>query len=78
MKETIKRGLTDDEVEVEIERLKKSEDVKLARKYEQYQYRRRQSMYQLRILEKKGKELRKCGFTLENFNEMIEESDFDD
>lgn len=77
MKEPIKRGLTDAEVEAEIDRLRHSEDVKLARKYEQYQYRRRQAMYQLRLLEKKGKELRECGFTLENFSEMIEADEED-
>ena len=57
--------LTDEQVEVEIERLIESPHVKLARKEERIRYRRRQYLYQLRNYEKKGKELEKAGITLE-------------
>lgn len=68
-----KRFLKDEEVELEIERLKKSEDVKLARKYQRIQYKRRQTLYQLRDYEKKGIKLREAGITYE----MLEREDFE-
>ena len=43
-----KSFLTDEQVEAEIEKLKKSEFVKLAKKEEQIRYRRRQYLYGLR------------------------------
>lgn len=70
---TNSKPLTDDEVEAEIQRLSQSEDVKLARKYARFQYRRRQMLYSLRDLEKKGRALKASGFTLDNFNDMVEE-----
>lgn len=57
--------LTDAEVELEIERLKASKYVQLAKKEEQVRYRRRQYMYCLRVYEKKGKELAAAGITAE-------------
>ena len=57
--------LTDEQVEQEIERLEGSPLVKLARKEERIRYKRRQRLYTLRALEKKGKELEKAGITLE-------------
>jgi hypothetical protein len=62
--------LTDEEVEVEIERLKGSEAVKLARKKMRFEYRRRQVLYGLRNLEKKGKELMAAGITSEMLDQM--------
>ncbi len=59
----MKEHLTDEQVELEIERLKQSPYVKLAKKEEQIRYRRRQYMYTLRGYEKKGKELAKTGIT---------------
>lgn len=56
---------TDLQVEQEIERLLSSPHVKLAKREEQIRYRRRQYMYQLRGLEKKGKALEAQGITLE-------------
>jgi len=47
--------LTDEQVEVEIGRLVNSEDVKLAKKEQTIKNRRRQYMYTLRQLEKRGK-----------------------
>ena len=67
--------LTDEEVEKEIERLKASPDVKLAKKKENLDYRRRNLMYCLRTLEKKGKELRKAGITIEMIEQMYNEID---
>lgn len=61
----MKDFLTDEQVEQEIERLKKSPYVKLAKKEEQIRYRRRQYLYGLRNYEKKGKELAKAGMTIE-------------
>lgn len=58
-------GLTDEQVEVEIERLNKSEAVALARHEQRLRYRRRQYLYQLRDYEKKGKALMDAGITRE-------------
>ena len=61
-----KEFLTDAEVEMEIERLKDSPYVKLARKELRIQYKRRQALYQLRNLEKRGKQLERMGVTYDN------------
>lgn len=71
-----KSVLTDEEVEVEIERLKQSEYVKLARKAERIKYKRKQRLYQYQWFENIGKELAKQGYTLDNIAErMGEEND---
>ena len=57
--------LTDEEVEQEIERLNASEAVALARREARLRYKRRQYLYQLRDLEKKGKALLKAGINRE-------------
>ena len=62
--------LTDEDVEQEIERLKTSDAVKLAKKKMRYEYRRRQYLYGLRDLEKKGKALMAAGITAEMLDEM--------
>ena len=59
------KGLTDEQVEQEIERLRNSPMVKLARKEERIRVQRRQYLYTLRMYEKKGKELAKAGITME-------------
>ena len=59
------KGLTDEQVEYEIEKLQGSPLVKLARKEERIRYVRRQYLYTLRQYEKKGKELAKAGITME-------------
>lgn len=71
-------GLTDDQVEMEIERLAQSPLVALARREQRIRYRRRQYLYQLRDLEKKGKALQKAGITMEVLNSLAELGDFDD
>ena len=57
------RGLTDDQVEKEIARLTNSPLVALARKELRVKYRRRQFLYNLRTLEKRGRELVNAGIT---------------
>lgn len=61
-----KEILTDVQVEIEIERLLQSEDVKLAKKEMQIKNKRRQYMYSLRCMEKRGKQLATQGLTLDN------------
>lgn len=74
-----KEFLTDEQVEAEIKRLNSSEYVKLAREVERLRYKRRQYLYGLRNLEKKGKELKKHGITseliktLDSIEELTEE-----
>ena len=66
-----KTHLTDEQVEREIERLKESKHVKLAKKEEYVRNRRRQYLYTLRTYEKKGKELAKSGITMEVLDSML-------
>lgn len=63
--------LTDEAVELEIAKLQQSDYVKLARKELRLKYKRRQTLYQLRNLDKRGKELAKAGITPENIEAMI-------
>ena len=70
-----KRGLSDEEVEQEIERLNRSEAVRLARAEQRRKYRRRQYLYTLRDLERKGKELMAAGITEDLLREMCSDTD---
>ena len=63
--------LTDEAVEREIARLSESPAVKLAKREMRLKYKRRQLLYNLRNLEKRGKELEASGITLENIDVMI-------
>ena len=63
----MKEFMTDEDVEIEIERLSESEAVKLAKKEQAYKNRRRQYMYTLRWYEKRGNELMKQGKSFEDF-----------
>lgn len=67
-----RKVLTDEEVELEIAELQSSPYVKLARKEQRIRYRRRQFLYGLRDLEKKGKALAEAGVTLESLDELDE------
>ena len=58
-------GLSDAEVEKEIEILSASDEVKLARKEMRLRYKKRQKLYNLRALYKQGKELLGAGITSE-------------
>lgn len=66
-----KEILTDEQVELEIERLLHSDAVKLAKKETRIKLRRRQYMYGLRTMEKRGKQLAKEGYTLENIEKRM-------
>lgn len=63
--------LTDEEVEREIARLTNTDAVKLARREQRLRYKRRQQLYTLRALEKRGCELAAAGITIENIDEMM-------
>ncbi len=63
--------LTDEQVEIEIERLQNSDAVKLAKKEQQIKYRRRQYMYTLKSMEKRGQKLAAEGITLENIEARL-------
>lgn len=63
--------LTDEQVEEEIARLTVSKPVKLARKEMRLKYKRRQALYQLRNLEKRGNELIALGITMDNMEEIL-------
>lgn len=71
-----KEFLTDEQVEIEIARLLASEDVLLAKKEARIKLRRRQYMYSLRSMEKRGRQLRKDGVTIENIeSKLFDEED---
>lgn len=63
--------LTDEQVEMEIAQLLASENVQLAKKEVRIKYKRRQYMYQLRCMEKRGKQLADEGYTLENMESKM-------
>lgn len=67
--------MTDLEVELEIERLKNSEAVKLAKAAKRLKNKRRQYMYSLRVYEKHGKEMLNAGITLKNFEKSLIQED---
>lgn len=69
-----KNVLTDEQVEKEIERLVDSPLVKLARKEMRIKYKRRQFLYSLRNLEKRGRELQKAGITIDILNGIESET----
>lgn len=66
-----KEFLTDEQVEIEIQRLWQSDEVRLAKKETNIKYRRRQQLYQLRLMEKRGAELMRQGYTFENIEERM-------
>lgn len=69
------KQLTDMEVELEIERLKGSQYVKLAKKEENIIQARRQRLYMLRRYERRGKELAAAGYTLDNIKAKMGEEE---
>ena len=66
-----KEWLTDEQVEQEITRLLNSEEVQLAKKEIRIKYKRRQYMYGLRTMAKRGKELAQLGYTIENIEQRM-------
>lgn len=71
-------GITDKEVEQEIELLRLNPDVQLARLELRLKYKRRQRLYALRNLAKRGKELRERGYTYENLSSQFFEEELDE
>lgn len=76
----MKREFTPEElVDAEIERLKKTDAVKLAQKEQRLIHRKRKYLSDLRWLEKRGKKLMQEGWTLDTlellFKDIPEESD---
>ena len=70
--------LSDEQVEIEIEKLQNSPLVALARKEQRIRYKRRQYLYCLRNFEKKGRELKRAGITMELLEQMDKGCDSDD
>ena len=66
-----KPELTDQQVEMEIKRLWSSPEVKLAKKEQNLKYKRRQQLYSLRIMEKRGAELMAQGIDFDNIEEKL-------
>ena len=62
----MKDFLSDAQVELEIERLLESEEVLLAKAEQRIKNRRRQYLYSLRTMERRGKQLMADGITMEN------------
>ena len=73
-----KEFLTDEAVEREIARLTATDAVKLARRELRLKYKRRQQLYTLRALEKRGKELEEAGITIDNIDEMMRIAEADE
>lgn len=67
--------ITDEAVEDEIARLQASPLVALARKEQRIRNRRRQYMYTLRMLEKKGKQLEADGITMDYLDSLGAETE---
>lgn len=67
--------LTDEMVEAEIRRLTESKYVKLARAEQRMKYRKRQYLYTLRQLEKRGKQLDAEGYDLESIEAIAYEEE---
>ena len=63
--------LTDEQVEMEISRLLQSDAVQLAKKEIRIKYKRRQYLYQLRNMEKRGKQLKADGVTMDNIERKL-------
>lgn len=74
MKE-IRKPITDEQVEKEIDKLKQSKAVKLAKQERRVKTKRRQYLYQLRWLERRGRELQAQGVTEEELDLLEQEAD---
>lgn len=62
--------LTDEQVNKEIEMLSKSQYVKLARRERNIRNKKRQYLYSLRSLERRGKQLAEQGITMASLDEI--------
>ena len=63
--------MTDEAYKAEVERLKANEHVKLAQREINLRNKRKKYLYQLRWLEKHGKELAAQGYTVDNLEAML-------
>ena len=69
-----RRILTPEElIDAEIERLKQTEEVKLAQKYQRLVNRKRKYMADLRWLEKLGKKLKDEGWTMDTIDLLFKD-----
>lgn len=68
-----KAYIPDSQVEEEIARLTKSPYVRMARAEQQIKYRRRKYLSQLQSMEKRGMELERQGFSLDGFENDLED-----
>ena len=62
--------LTDEQVEMEIQRINESPAVLLARQEQRLKYKKRQYLYTLRFLEKRGMQLMEQGITYEMMKDV--------
>lgn len=69
------KKLTDDEVEIEIASLLHDPDVQLAKAEQRLANKRRQYMYQLRWMQKRGQKLREAGITNETLSLLANQTD---
>ena len=67
--------LTDEMVEAEIRRLTESKYVKLARAEQRMKYRKRQYLYTLRNMEKRGRELEAAGYDIDSIEALAYEEE---
>ena len=63
--------LTDEQVEMEIAKLQRSEYVKLAKKEENIRYARRNYLNQLQAQERRGKQLAAAGINSDNIRRVL-------
>ena len=63
--------ITDEQFERELQELKQSPFVALARREQRLKYKQRQQLYTLRNLEKRGKELAAIGVTVDIIDEYL-------
>lgn len=69
----IRKPTPEDLIDAEIERLKKTDEVKLAQKYQRLMNRKRKYMADLRWLEKRGKQLMAEGWTIETIELLFKD-----
>ena len=68
-----RRPTPEELIDAEIERLKKTEEVKLAQKYQRLMNRKRKYMADLRWLEKRGKQLMAEGWTADTLELLYQD-----
>jgi hypothetical protein len=73
-----RRPTPEELIDAEIERLKQTDEVKLAQKYQRLLNRKRKYMADLRWLEKRGKQLKKEGWTIDTIDLLFDETQDED